>query len=215
MGAHSSALELLERIVDSFASLIEGQTQGVSYLFEVLGLVVEQVIQHGTTERGVALVNRGVALVTERMTKTFGIDHPYFLHQAHIKCALALLSLEQFERGVQLLRTAAEDIARVRVFDAKDRIDLCLEGVRAMALLPFDERSRVDLLITLVDSALSGERTGQTADDHRVEVISGTVREMLRRESAARLALIKVRAKEERLIRDRVLEVPLLPEVHS
>jgi len=210
LGAVDESMRILGDIVDIVESLVGEHTQGVSYLFEYMGLVVDQIISQGQVEKGVALIDHLVQTISVRLSKAFGTDHPYFVHQARIKCAIALISLEEHSRGFELLEQTVGEIARVRMFDGRDRVDLCLEGVKALSLVPLQEGIRPDLLRLLVDTGIGEENTANFSDLFRRDMIRGTIRETIQRQSAYRLALMKVRALEERLIRRRVLDETLL-----
>lgn len=210
LGAHDRAFVLLERIVDTFDALIGSQSYGMSYLFEILGQTVDQIISLGETQRGVPLIERASQTIDERLSRALGPDHPYFVHQARIKCAVALISLEEHERGIALLESAVREIARVRMFDGRDRVDLCLEAVKALSLIALEDNARVELLQLLVDTGVGDERQATFSDGFRRVMLRGTVREIIQRQTAYRLALTKMRAREERLIRERVLRASLL-----
>lgn len=211
LGAQQRALELLGRIIETFEEMVKSRNQGVSHLFEILGLAVDQVIALGELEEGVGLVERAVRTITDRLNRATGADHPYFVHQSRIKCAVALLSFEQLDRGFELLDRSIRDIAQTNIFDGRDRVDLLIEAIRAMSIIGLDDAPRVGLLERLVEAGIGKESTSDFSDVLRRDMIRWTVRETIQRQTAYRLALKKIRALEERIIRMRIISERDLP----
>jgi len=210
LGASDLVSDLLSRIVDSFDGLISNNSYGISHLFEILGLVVDQVIRQGRDEKGLQIVQRAVESISTRLHNKSESDHPYFVHLARVKCAIALLSLEETAQGFELLEETASDISSVRMFDGRDRVDLCIEGVKALSLVPLEGDSRIQLLQLLVETGIGKEPQGTFSDSFRRDMIRQTIREVVQRKSAYRLALIKMRTQEEQIIRSRILKESMI-----
>jgi len=210
LGSNDLVFSLLTQIVTSLESLVGTQTHGVSHLFEILGLVVDQVIQQGKDERGIQIVQKAVESISARLSDSYGADHPYFVHQARVKCAVAMMSMNEVDQGMALLQESASDITSVRMFDGRDRVDLCVDAVRALSMVPLQDDSRTELLTTLVEAGIGNEPHGTFSDTFRRDMIRQTIREVVQRKSAYRLALIKIRTQEEQIIRSRVLQESLL-----
>lgn len=200
---------LLTQILDSFDSLVGAQNHGTSFLFEILGFLVDQVISLGRDEMGLSLIRRIVEGLTKRINSGIEADHPYFVHQARIKCAVALMSLEDIEPGIALLQQSASEITKVRIFDGRDRADLCMEGIQALSLTSLEDDSRLKLLTYLVGTGIGKENSGSLPDLFRRDLLRKTIREVVQRKSAYRLALIKIRTQEEQILRGRILRESL------
>ena len=205
LGEHNEAIILLDRMITAFEAMIGDRLQGVSHLFEFLGQIVDEVISIGEIERGAELLGRAVRAIQRRLDGRESGDHPYFVHQARIKCAVAMLTLDQRERGLELLRVSIDDVAQVRMFDGRDRVDLLLDAMRAVALAQMEEATRVDLLVQLINTGMGNEASGSYNDVFRRDLLRGAVQEVIQRHAAYRLEVKKIRALEERLIRARVV----------
>jgi len=212
LGEHEAALQLLTRVIESFEEMVTPHEQGVSYLFETLSRIVDEVIALGGLQEGVALIERAVQAISNRLTRTSSAENPYFVHHARIKCAVAMLSLDQHERGVKLLGECVQGILQTRELDGRDRIDLLIEAMQALSLIGLADDTRVQLMERLVDAGMSNEsRSSGSEDNQRRDLLRATLREMVQRHTAYRLAIKKVRALEERLLRARVISNRDLP----
>lgn len=210
LGREDLAIGVLERIVEEFTRVTSNPNANVSYLFEVLGLIVTQVSSYHDQERCIELVKRAVDLSDSRISqgRTTTVDHPFFLYYSRLKGAVALFSLGAFDEGMKCLSSTARRLSRVSVLDRKDISDLCLEGIRALSLSSTDTDKRVQLLNVLVKAGLGndgGYGRSQGPDMNRRNLLIGALDEVVYHDSAYRVKLGQIRAREERIIRDELL----------
>lgn len=221
LGDHERALALLDQSIGAFERMLaappsrdgSAAASGQGALFETLGSIVDEVISLGEMKQGAALVERGVAAV-QRWLEQSGAgasgstasahDHPFFVHQARIKCAIALLSLEQRERGLALLEQSLKAVTQVRAFDGKDRADLLTNALQAVSLADMDERARAQVLDQILGAGMGQEPASPYSDSFRRDLLRSSIREVVQRHTAYRLAIKKIRATEERIIRSRI-----------
>lgn len=210
LGSSSLVFEILSKIVSSLEDLISSHSHGVSHLFEILGYVVDHVVEQtlfqGNYEKGLEIVQRVINNISSRLSEIYGADHPYFVHQARIKCSVALIDLGAQKTGYDLLKQTAEDLVTVRQFDGRDRVDLCIEAIRALSKVILEDDHKTELLSTLVNSGIGSELKSTFSDSYHKDMIRNTIRELVQKESSYRLALIKARTQEEDIIRSRVLQ---------
>jgi hypothetical protein len=217
LGDLDRAFSLLDATITAFERFLSSSPArdpaaggGHSALFEVLVSVADEVLSTGDLTRGAALIDRGVTAVQTWLAQprpassTPSTDHPFFVHQARLRCAIAMLSLDQRDRGLALLDQSLKAISSVRAFDGKDRADLLIYALQALSLTNLDEPSRLAILDQLLSTGIGLEPPNPYNDAFRRDLIRASVREVIQRHTAYRLALKKIRASEERIIRSRI-----------
>jgi hypothetical protein len=214
LGREDLALDVIEKVVDTFEKIVTRPNTNVSYLFEVMSMIVGKLGELQDRTRSLEIVERAISMTQQRITMDHAttVDHPYFLHQARLKSAVALFSLDSFDRGMEALTGSARHIPRVSVFDGRDKADLCLEAIRALSCSRVTNEDKVTLLSLLVETGVGDEQTPSTSRSrsfstrYRRDVLRGTLKEVVHHHSAYRLRLAQIRAEEERIIRNLVLQ---------
>lgn len=215
LGDQERAYLLLDDAIFTFEKIIaskEGNSSsGHSALFEILVSIVDEVIALGDYDRGAALVERGVRAIESWIEKlgsssTTNSDHPFFVHQARIKSAIALLSLDKKQRGYELLQKCLDATAQVKAFDGKDRTDLLVQALQALSLTEVSEVDRVSILDRIVTTGIGTEPSNPYNDSFRRDLIRSSIKEVVQKHTAYRLAIKKMRSLEERIVRTRITQ---------
>jgi hypothetical protein len=213
LGDQERAYTLLSDAIATFENIIgakEGNnTSGYSALFEILVSIVDEAISLGDYERGSQLVERGVKSIESWLDKlsastAVNSDHPFFVHQARIKSAIALLSLDKKQRGLELLQKSLDATAQVKSFDGKDRADLLVQALQALSLTDVSEVDRVKILDQIVNTGIGSEASNPYNDSFRRDIIRASIKEVVQKHTAYRLAIKKMRSLEERIIRTKI-----------
>jgi hypothetical protein len=214
LGDQERAYGLLDDTIATFERLIsskEGQTSERNSLFEILVAIVDEVISLGDFERGTLIVERGVRAIEGWIEKlnsatSTHTDHPYYVHQARIKSAIALLSLDKKQRGLELLQKCLDATSQVKLFDGKDRTDLFIQSLQALSLTDVSEVERVSILEKIITAGMGNEPANPHNDSFRRELIRSSIKEVIQKHTAYRLAIKKMRSLEERIVRSRITD---------
>lgn len=206
MGNQDSSYRILDSVIQNFETLLSSNDKsGQSVLFQTLCSVVDEIVHLGDVVRGGLLVKKALSYVDKwLLEKNNTNDHPYFIYQTKFRCALAMLSLESNESSIDVLKECINSVTNVKIFDGKDRCDLLIQVVQALALSNMDDAEKANILNSLLTIGYGKETSNSYNDTFRRDLLRKTLREVVQKDTYFRLNMQKMRAVEERLIRDRI-----------